>query len=158
VWHQHGEVEAPTPAELDGKDDEDRMDDMRADIGMEYDLGSGDQHPPLEVQNIYRLLAALDEKVHDGTMVPMNEWLFHVVSSSSLCSLSSSSVPHIFMHIALYRNTTVFIAIVDSSSSSAGGDGNNAHGKEVVHDNQGWSLYSVMCSDNIYCDHSNCWS
>jgi hypothetical protein len=39
VWHQHGEVQA----ESDGSNDEDRMDDMIADIGMEYDLGSGDQ-------------------------------------------------------------------------------------------------------------------
>jgi hypothetical protein len=43
------------------------MDDMIADISMEYDLGSEVQHPPLEVQNFYRLLAASDEKVHDGT-------------------------------------------------------------------------------------------
>jgi hypothetical protein len=43
------------------------MDDMIADIGMEYDIGSKDQHPPLEVQNFYRLLAASDEKVHDST-------------------------------------------------------------------------------------------
>jgi hypothetical protein len=43
------------------------MDDMISDIGMEYDLGSGDQHPPPEMQNFYRLLAASDEKVHDGT-------------------------------------------------------------------------------------------
>jgi hypothetical protein len=42
VWHQHGEVQAPTPAESDGSDDEDRMDDMIADIGVEYDLGSGE--------------------------------------------------------------------------------------------------------------------
>jgi hypothetical protein len=34
---------------------------------MEYDHGSGDQHPPPEVHNFYRLLAASDEKVHDGT-------------------------------------------------------------------------------------------
>jgi hypothetical protein len=26
-------------------DDENQMDDMIAGIGMEYDLGSGDQHP-----------------------------------------------------------------------------------------------------------------
>jgi hypothetical protein len=38
VWHQHGEVQA----ESDGSDDEDRMDDIIADIGMEYDQGSGD--------------------------------------------------------------------------------------------------------------------
>jgi hypothetical protein len=60
-------VQAPTTDESDGNDDEDRMDDMIADIGIEYDLGSGDQHPPLEVQNFYRLLVTLDEKVHDGT-------------------------------------------------------------------------------------------
>jgi hypothetical protein len=45
LWHQHGEVQAPA----DGSDDEDQMDDMIADIGMEYDLGSGDQHPLPEV-------------------------------------------------------------------------------------------------------------
>jgi hypothetical protein len=43
------------------------MDDMIVDIGMKYDLGSRDQHPPLEVQNFSMLLATLDEKVHDGT-------------------------------------------------------------------------------------------
>jgi hypothetical protein len=68
VWHQHGEVQAAAPAKSDGSDDEDRMDDMIADIGIEYDLGSGDQHPPPEVQNFYRLIGASDEKVHDGTV------------------------------------------------------------------------------------------
>jgi hypothetical protein len=63
VWHQHGDVQAPAGDESDGSDDDDRMDDMIADIGMEYDLGFGDQHPSLEVLNFYRLLAALDEKV-----------------------------------------------------------------------------------------------
>jgi hypothetical protein len=67
VWHQHGEVHAPTPAESDGSDDEDRMDDMIADIGMEYDLRSGDQHPPPEVQNSYKLLVTSEEKVNNGT-------------------------------------------------------------------------------------------
>jgi hypothetical protein len=43
------------------------MDGMIADIDMEYDLGSRDQHPPSEVQNFYRLLAASNEKVHDCT-------------------------------------------------------------------------------------------
>jgi hypothetical protein len=42
VWHQHGEVQAPVAIESDGSDDEDRMDDMIANIGMEYDPGSGD--------------------------------------------------------------------------------------------------------------------
>jgi hypothetical protein len=42
-------VHAPTVAESNGSDDADQMDDMIVDIGMEYDLGSGDQHPPPEV-------------------------------------------------------------------------------------------------------------
>jgi hypothetical protein len=41
------------------------MDDMIADIGMQYDVWSRDQHPPSEAQNFYRLLAASDEKMHD---------------------------------------------------------------------------------------------
>jgi hypothetical protein len=45
VWHQYGEVQAPTPAESDWSDDEERMDDMIIDICMKYDLRSRDQHP-----------------------------------------------------------------------------------------------------------------
>jgi hypothetical protein len=67
VWHQYGKVQAVAPVESHASDDEDRMDDIIADIGMEYNLGSGDQQPPPEVQNFYRLLAASEEKVHYGT-------------------------------------------------------------------------------------------
>jgi hypothetical protein len=67
VWHQHGEVQALVADESDGNDEEDWMDDMIADIGMEYNLGSRDQHPPSGVQNVYMLLAASNEKVHNGT-------------------------------------------------------------------------------------------
>jgi hypothetical protein len=49
VWQQHGEVQVAALAESDRSDDEDRMNDMIADTGMEYDLGYGDQHPPPEV-------------------------------------------------------------------------------------------------------------
>jgi hypothetical protein len=49
VWHQHGEVQAATPATSDRSDDGDQMDDMIANIGMKYDLGSEDQQPPLKV-------------------------------------------------------------------------------------------------------------
>jgi hypothetical protein len=59
VWHQHGEVQVAAPAKSDESGDEDRMDHMIAYIGMEYDLGSGDEHPPQEVQNFYRLLCRL---------------------------------------------------------------------------------------------------
>jgi hypothetical protein len=65
VWQQHGGVQAHTPAEWDESDDKDQMDDMIADIGMEYDLGSEDQKSPPGVQNFYRLLAASDENMHD---------------------------------------------------------------------------------------------
>jgi hypothetical protein len=57
VWREHREV------------DEDRMDEMIADIGMKYDLGFGEQEPPSKVQNFYRLLATSDEKVHDDANV-----------------------------------------------------------------------------------------
>jgi hypothetical protein len=67
MWHQHEEVQTLTPDESDKSNDEDRMDDMIAYIGMKYDLGDEDQHPPMEVQNFYKLLAASDEKVHDTT-------------------------------------------------------------------------------------------
>jgi hypothetical protein len=55
--------------ESNGNDDVNRMDDMVADIGRGYDLESED--PPSEVQNFYRLLAILEEKVHDDTDVTM---------------------------------------------------------------------------------------
>jgi hypothetical protein len=67
VWHQHGEVQATALAESDKNDDEDRMDNMITDIGMDSDLGSGDQQPLPEVQNFYRLLATSAKKVHNGT-------------------------------------------------------------------------------------------
>jgi hypothetical protein len=40
VPHQHGEVQAPTAAESDGSNVEDRIDDMITYIGMKYELGS----------------------------------------------------------------------------------------------------------------------
>jgi hypothetical protein len=58
----------PTVAdESDGNNDVDRMDDMVADIGRGYDLESED--PLSEVQIFYRLIAASEEKAHDGTDV-----------------------------------------------------------------------------------------
>jgi hypothetical protein len=101
VWYQHGELQAATPAELDGSDDEDRMDDMIAYIGMEYDLGSGDQHPPPRVKNFYRLLATLDEKVHDGTeltvlqVVTQSYPVFMPKPSTHYMHDPGSIVPHI---------------------------------------------------------------
>jgi hypothetical protein len=43
VWRDHGEVEPPVVGtESDGNEDDDRMDDMLADIGREYEVGSGE--------------------------------------------------------------------------------------------------------------------
>jgi hypothetical protein len=70
VWHQHGEVQPPVANESDRNDDDDQMDDMVADIGSGYDLGSAYPLPGVhnfywisprhqrrwpEVQNLYRL-------------------------------------------------------------------------------------------------------
>jgi hypothetical protein len=65
--------------ESNGSDDEDRMDDMIAGIGMEYDLGSRDQHPLSEVQNWYRLLAVSYEKVHDGIELTILQAMTHLM-------------------------------------------------------------------------------
>jgi hypothetical protein len=55
VWHQHGEVRPPIADESDGKDYEDQMHDMIANIGRGYDLGTTD--PPPEEQNFYGILS-----------------------------------------------------------------------------------------------------
>jgi hypothetical protein len=68
VWRDHREAEE-LPVELDENEDEDHMDEMVADIGRKYEIGSGEQGEPPKVQNFHRLLAAADEKVHNGTDV-----------------------------------------------------------------------------------------
>jgi hypothetical protein len=42
-------VQPAANVELDKNEDVDQMDDMIANVGREYDLGSREQHPPLEV-------------------------------------------------------------------------------------------------------------
>jgi hypothetical protein len=50
VWRDHGELEPPVvSAESDGNEDEDRMDEMVADIGREYEVESREQGQPSEV-------------------------------------------------------------------------------------------------------------
>jgi hypothetical protein len=82
-------VQPPAAAESDENDDEDRMDDMIVDIGMEYDLGSEDQHPPLEVQNFYRLLAVSEEKVHDGTALIVLQAVTRLMTMKSKYNFSN---------------------------------------------------------------------
>jgi hypothetical protein len=57
------------------------MNGMVADIGRGYDLESED--PPLGVQNFYRLLAASEEKVHDGTNVTVLQAVTRLIAFKS---------------------------------------------------------------------------
>jgi hypothetical protein len=88
VWHNHSEVELPAiGTELD--ENEDRMDERITDIGREYEVGSGELAPPVEVQIFYRLLAASDEKVHDGTDVIVLQVVTHLMAMKSKYNFSN---------------------------------------------------------------------
>jgi hypothetical protein len=73
--------------ESDGNDDVNQMDDMVADIGWGYDLESED--PPPKVQNFYKLLAALEEKVHDGTDVAVLQAVTRLLAFKSKYNFSN---------------------------------------------------------------------
>jgi hypothetical protein len=88
VWLDHGEAEE-LPVELNGNEDEDRMDEMVANIGREYEIGSGEQGEPLEVQNFYSLLASTDEKVYDGTNVTVLQAVTRLMMMKSKCNFSN---------------------------------------------------------------------
>jgi hypothetical protein len=87
LWHQHGEVRPVVGDESDGNDDVDRMNNMVADIGRGYDLESED--PPPKVQNFYRLLAASEEKVHDGTDMTVLQAMTRLMGFKSKYSFSN---------------------------------------------------------------------
>jgi hypothetical protein len=70
-------------AKSDGNENDDRMDDMLANIGREYEVGSREQGQSREVQNFYRLLAAADKKVHDGTDVTVLQAVTHLMVMKS---------------------------------------------------------------------------
>jgi hypothetical protein len=71
----------------DENDDVDRMDDMVADIGRGYDMESEDL--PSKVQNFYRLLAASEEKVHDGTDVTVLQAVTRLMGFKSKYNFSN---------------------------------------------------------------------
>jgi hypothetical protein len=87
VWHQHGEVQPPVADKSDGNDDEDWMDYMVPDINRGYNLESTD--PPSEVQNFYRLLVILEEKVHDSTDVTVLQVVTHLMAMKSKYNFSN---------------------------------------------------------------------
>jgi hypothetical protein len=88
VWRDHGEAEE-LGAESDGSEDEDRMDEMIADIGREYDVVSGEPKELSEVQIFYMLLAAADEKVHDSTDMTVLQAVTHLVAMKSKYNFSN---------------------------------------------------------------------
>jgi len=67
VWHKHGEqahhrISEPAQQNRDG------MMDMLNDLAMGFEFDpEEDNQPPPEVQELYRLLEAGDEKLHSGT-------------------------------------------------------------------------------------------
>jgi hypothetical protein len=63
------------------------MDDMIAYIGRGYDLQSEDLL--LEVQNFYRLLTTLEEKVHDDTNVIVLQAVTHLMGFKLKYSFSN---------------------------------------------------------------------
>jgi hypothetical protein len=90
VWRDHGEVEPPVVGtESDRNEDDDRMDEILADISREYEVGSGEQGQPSEVQNFYRLLTAADEKVHDGTDVTVLQAVTRLMAMKSKYNFSN---------------------------------------------------------------------
>jgi hypothetical protein len=90
VWRDHEEVEpSVVGAESDGNEDDDWMDEMLADTGREYKVGSEEQGQPSEVQNFYRLLAATNEKVHDGTDVTVLQVVTRLMTMESKYNFSN---------------------------------------------------------------------
>jgi hypothetical protein len=73
--------------ESDENDDDNRMDEMVTDIGRGYDLESTD--PPLEVQNFYKLLATLEEKVNNDTDVTVLQVVTRLMAIKSKHNLSN---------------------------------------------------------------------
>jgi hypothetical protein len=103
-------MQAPAVDESDKNNDEDQMDDMIADIGMEYDLGSGDQHPPSEVQNFYRLLATSDGKVHDDIDLTVLQAVTRLMTMNSNYNLSNecyNDIVKLIIDLILTRHNMV---------------------------------------------------
>jgi hypothetical protein len=65
------------------------MDEMVANIGWEYEIGSGEKGEPSKVQNFYRLLATADEKVHDGTDVIVLQAMTRLMMMNSKYNFSN---------------------------------------------------------------------
>jgi hypothetical protein len=88
VWCERGEVE--TTVESDGDQDVDRMDDMVDDIRNEYPELWNNQALPEDVKEFYKLLEALEAKVHEGTDVTVLQAVTHLMAMKSKYSFSNN--------------------------------------------------------------------
>jgi len=67
VWRGHGEVQEDAGSR--NPEDTDQMDEMLTDLSWEYEVNPEEHPQPEQLQKFYRLLAASEEKVHEGTNV-----------------------------------------------------------------------------------------
>jgi hypothetical protein len=91
VWYELGEVEDPVPdaAVVDEEEDVDRMDEMLADLRNEY-LEGESLEPPEEIQQFYKLLEAVERKVHEGTHVTVLEAVTRLMAMKSKYNISNN--------------------------------------------------------------------
>ena len=90
LWHEHGEVEHAVDESDRNRGDGDRLDEMLDDIGWEYRVNSEEHSLPEEVQKFYWLLAAADDKVHDGTEVTVLQAVTRLMAMKSKFNFSNN--------------------------------------------------------------------
>ena len=91
VWRSHGEVEQNiTELERIDDEEEDRMDDLVADISREYPTLASEQATPEEVQEFYKLLHASEEKVHDDTTVTVLQVVTRLMAMKAKYNFSNN--------------------------------------------------------------------
>jgi hypothetical protein len=88
VWHEHGEVE--TTVESDGDQDVDQIYDMVDDIRNEYLELRNNQALLEDVKEFYKLLEALEAKVHEGTDVTILQAVTRLMAMKSKYNFSNN--------------------------------------------------------------------
>jgi hypothetical protein len=88
VWHEHGEVE--TTVESDGDQDVDQIYDMVDDIRNEYLELRNNQSLLEDVKEFYKLLEALEAKVHEGTDVTVLQAVTRLMAMKSKYNFSNN--------------------------------------------------------------------
>ncbi|WVZ97968.1 hypothetical protein U9M48_043463 [Paspalum notatum var. saurae] len=92
VRHKHGERGQRIDQGVDLHEDHDRMDEMLNDLGMGVDRTSVRQGQlPPEVEELYRLLDASDERLHDYTQSTLLQTLTRLMSIKSKHNISNTA-------------------------------------------------------------------